>query len=55
MLVDDSELFAFKGGFFLGVIITVGHTVTYSYMGNNSPLLLSSMRVLVIFFLVLVA
>lgn len=55
MLVDDSELFAFKGGFFLGVIITVGHTVMYSYMGNNSPLLLSSMRVLVIFFLVLVA
>ncbi|KAG6783854.1 hypothetical protein POTOM_009532 [Populus tomentosa] len=43
----DSELFAFKGAFFLGVVITVGHTVMYSYMGNNSPLLLSSMRVLV--------
>ncbi|KAJ6953749.1 hypothetical protein NC652_005472 [Populus alba x Populus x berolinensis] len=41
------ELFAFKGGFFLGVVITVGHTVMYSYMANNSPLLLSSMRVLV--------
>ncbi|KAJ7006117.1 hypothetical protein NC653_005463 [Populus alba x Populus x berolinensis] len=41
------ELFAFKAGFFLGVVITVGHTVMYSYMANNSPLLLSSMRVLV--------
>ncbi|KAG6785850.1 hypothetical protein POTOM_007437 [Populus tomentosa] len=47
VLVDNSELFAFKGGFFLGVVITVGHTVMYSYMANNSPLLLSSMRVLV--------